>query len=112
MTTGPLHVIENGDTVKEIRTRGAVLAIGDLIILARNKAGWPTKTLLVKRVERGESCNGMHINVVRMPIRRGTPAQEARDRATIAHAIIESDGCYDRAAFVDVLRKEAALIET
>jgi len=96
----------------DVRIRASELTPGDLIVLTRDRMGVPRKTLLVQRLEHGESCKGIHVNVKRAAVRRGTPVQEAHDRATIAHMMLSSDGCYDLTAFLDVLRTEAVLSDT
>ena len=54
----------------------------------------------VERVERGESCNGVHVNVVRRPSHikvkgKWHPNPEAG-------RMVHNDGCYDRASTVVV----------
>lgn len=90
----------------EYRIRAADLTVGDLIVVARNRIGEPTKTLQVKQIERGRACDGMHLNCVRPEptIKVKDKGKDIRIPNPRADALLTNDGCYARAAFVDVLR--------
>jgi hypothetical protein len=74
----------------ELTVPGNDLRPGDQIITRRDSKGRPTGTLTVNRLESGESCKGLHVNVVR----------HDRDH----WRIVKCDGCYDKGGNVEILR--------
>lgn len=82
------------------------LAPGDVIVVRRNeRTGRPVKTTKVATIEYGATCRGVHVNVKygpqTMDVKQG--GRTVKVPHPMATAIMSSDGCYHRAASIDVL---------
>jgi hypothetical protein len=77
------------------------LRIGDVIYVG--KSG---KTITVQRIERGESCGGIHLNVVRVEARpikhKGKVVGLNPDRGRYLY----SDGCWSTCALLEIHRPD------
>ena len=88
-----------------VTIRAGVLKPGDRIVLRVNDKGFPTKTLKVNTVEPGNTCGGIHVNVVRFPATAETVigGEVKIVPSPMRDAILSSDGCYKRCAFLPVI---------